>query len=398
MKTSTSPSSSSSSSSSLLSNPAQFLLFGLLLTTFYTLNLQSTINKNDSNTANIGPLTSDSDRFNYNNTFGEMSTSTRSSATRTRSGSKCITFDETMDDLIASSSMVFVMGPAKAALTTMKYFTEKCTGLFSTNMLDQSLNGVVFDYVPMPDHYLLVDRIINGIDNRFNDRGGVNGRDRVNVPDQLLSSHAYSDKLLIDLMESLPRDALIIYSYREETERLLSAIHWILEHNCRSKRTQQNVTPKMRNGTHCVYDEMYVVGDVVEPRVYEIGRGAPEIMTCDFYDAIERNFPNMVFMNFKQVGNLQKAIAKHQCPEFLEQEPLHKNAARNETTILLQLEKDGRMVTLEEWLQKKRAVLVWRLNLKGRGQQCQRKTRKMEDELLFECPDQLLQVKRDTSF
>ncbi len=245
--------------------------------------------------------------------------------------------------------------------------------------MDKRINGEE-EYIP--GHYLLVDHTIS-----------IDGK--INVPDQLLSFHAHSDRVLIDLMENVPRDALIIYSYREETERLLSAIHHVLEVNCRKK---DNITPILNNGTHCAYNETSVVKDVVEPRIYEIGRGAPEIMTCEFYDAIERNFPNMVFMNFKQADNLQMAIAKHQCPEFLEKEPLHKNMASTRTVnISLKLEKDGGMVTAEEWLQKKRAMLEWRLNLKGRGQQCQGKTRKMEDDL-FECRDELLQVTRDTSF
>ncbi len=325
------------------------------------------------------------DRFNYN-VLGT------NSGSGTRSGSKCITFDETMDDLIASSSMVFVTGPAKAALSSIKRFTEKCGGL-SAGRMDGRINGSVQN---IPEHYLLIDRIEGEGEGEDKDQGRYRG---VTVPDQLLSFHAENGKVLIDLMENVPRDALIIYSYREETERLLSAIHHVLEINCRSKN---NITPIMNNDTHCVYDETYVVKDVVEPKIYEIGRGAPEIMTCEFYDAIERNFPNMVFMNFKQMDNLQRAITKHQCPEY-DEAPFHLNAAvdrkeKNQNSILLKLEKDGGMVTVEKWLQEKRAMLEWRLNLKGRGgQQCQGKTRKMEDEL-YECHDELLQVTRDTSF
>mmetsp|Transcript_2234 Transcript_2234/g.2699 ORF Transcript_2234/g.2699 Transcript_2234/m.2699 type:complete len:235 (+) Transcript_2234:1-705(+) len=223
----------------------------------------------------------------------------------------------------------------------------------------------------------------------------VEGED-ADVPGPLLSFHTEHGGLLPNLIENIPRDALIVYSYREETERLLSAIYHVLEINCRGK---DNITPSMNNGTHCIYDEQYVVNNVIGPKIFEIGRGAPEIMTCEFYEAIERNFPRMLLMNYKQMDNLQEVIAQHHCPD---EAPISVNVAvarkeKRGSLTLLRLEKDGGLVEVNEWLQNKRSMLEWRLNLKGRGSQCQGKTRRMEDELLA-CDDELLQITRSTSF
>ena len=48
----------------------------------------------------------------------------------TSSGAKCLTFDETFDNLVASSSRIFVTMPAKAAGSSLKVFTNKCVGFF----------------------------------------------------------------------------------------------------------------------------------------------------------------------------------------------------------------------------------------------------------------------------
>ena len=64
--------------------------------------------------------------------------------------------------------------------------------------------------------------------------------------------------------------------------------------------------------------------------------------------------------------------------------------------MFIEVEKTGDKVPLEDWLEEKRDLLEWTLQLKN-GNKCQAKTRAMEDEL-YACKDELLQVTRNTSF
>ena len=110
----------------------------------------------------------------------------------------------------------------------------------------------------------------------------------------------------------------------------------------------------------------------------------------------------MVFVHYKQANKLQKLLAKHHCPELLEEPPTEANVAtenRMEVYLRLQKGEDAGTVTststsivvkLDEWLHEKSATLEWSLKLK-KHVSCQAKTRHMEDDL-FACSDQTIKV------
>ena len=138
---------------------------------------------------------------------------------------------------------------------------------------------------------------------------------------------------------------------------------------------------------------------LIKTRNNGIGHGELDVMTCDFYRAIEDNFPNMVFVNYKQADMLQEVLAKYHCPEltdFL----VHANAAIDRAwKVSLKLEKDGSEMALDDWLDAKRDIIeftaTW--NVDRQKNYCRSKTRNIQDDL-FSCQDELLLVTRDTSF
>jgi hypothetical protein len=147
------------------------------------------------------------------------------------------------------------------------------------------------------------------------------------------------------------------------------------------------------------------VVDLIARRHREVGGGAPEILTCQSYNALQENAPQLVFLHYKQVDKLQTLLAKHHCPELLDELPFKVNAAEDKKKkVFLHNRKDtvsnavrieellhekGAM-SIEEWLQAKGPTLEWALNLRNEVS-CQAKTTRMENEL-FGCPDETLKV------
>ncbi len=73
------------------------------------------------------------------------------------------------------------------------------------------------------------------------------------------------------------------------------------------------------NSTHCNLDEHPVI-QLIKERVFEIK--PIQLDNCDAHAAFEENDPNLVFIHYKQVDKLQPLLAKHHCPEILDQVPL----------------------------------------------------------------------------
>ena len=78
------------------------------------------------------------------------------------------------------------------------------------------------------------------------------------------------------------------------------------------------------DGSRCVMNEKDFIQKVIKPRFGELDDGASSITTCRFYDAIKTNFPQMVFVRYKQADRIQKVLAKYHCPELIDN-PVHDN-------------------------------------------------------------------------
>ena len=290
------------------------------------------------------------------------------------SSNKCLNLgsEESMDDLISNHRHVIITFPAKAAGTSMKDFTARCNGKI---YIDNFLN--------YPEYSKTV---LN---------------DALHLP-PIISSHILTDQPLIDLAQHSSRKTLIIYIHREETDRLKSAIRYVLNSRVCGYATpfmdEQN-TNKMfnlvKNDTHCILDETIVLR-LIESKGIEIRMGSTMTLTCDAYEAIEQNAPDMVFMHYKQVDKLQRLLTKHHCPKLLNEAPArHNYKGERKMNVYLRLKNKGKdgekvIVNVDDWLEEKIYMMEWALKMK-KNITCQAKTRHMEEEL-FGCPGEALKT------
>jgi len=284
----------------------------------------------------------------------------------TRSGAKCLTFDETFDDLVASSNNIFITMPAKAAGSTMKTFARKCVGQFGEdNMLNRP--GI--------------------FEETFMNKGAKQAP-------SIIASHIANDIFFTNLVKNIPHTSLVLYIYRDETERLMSAIKQVVVTKACNHLQGLDLTQK--DGSRCIMNEKDLVQKLIKQKFGEIGVGASNIMTCGFYDAMEENFPQMVFVNYKQADRIQEVLAKYHCPNLLDN-PIHNNVAGDKKTeAFLKLDSTGEEIALEDWLELNRDMLEFMFQLDA-TQTCKAKTLSMQDDLLG-CEDEMLQVTRETSF
>lgn len=230
---------------------------------------------------------------------------------------------------------------------------------------------------------------------------------------KVITSHAYGDVVLIDLIQHTTKDDLLVYVHREESPRLKSALSHVvgskfctqrLHETERLKGVLSDVSLLSNNDTDCVIDEHVLVDTVISRRLYEMQAGAPKILTCNAYEKIAETAPRMVFLHYTQADQLQSLIAKHHCPEMLaasanndndEREedaagPVRANVKKDKKKIVWVQLKADKMVTLDEWMEEKADILEWSLQLNPK-QSCQGKTRQME-KALFTCKDEILLV------
>jgi hypothetical protein len=209
-------------------------------------------------------------------------------------------------------------------------------------------------------------------------------KDNYDVP-SIIASHSFSVGPLIHLVKGATRETLIIYSHRDELSRIRSAIQHVFRlHVC----TKEYIFDVEVSRNRCTIDEENLI-QIIKSKQHEIGVGAPELLKCNYFDAIAQNDPtNLVFVHYKQADKLQKILAKYHCPHILKDLPIASNVASDkklETFVRLSSDK-SREVTFEEWFDKKQNVILWALDLK-KEMDCQSKIIDMEDHL-FSCPDE----------
>ncbi|GFH62117.1 predicted protein [Chaetoceros tenuissimus] len=252
--------------------------------------------------------------------------------------------------------------PAKVAGTSLKKFTKQCVGFF--DKIDHTLNKPV------------KHQISNILEGPLR-------------PPKIITSHLLSEAPFLHLSRHASRSNLIVYLYRDETDRLFSSIKQVLSRNICHLRCGVDHHAINNNGTHCIVNEDNFVVKALFNKFKEIGWGNTEIMTCNFYKSIEENLPNMVFIHYKQVDKLMKVLAKHNCPHLLNKN-FNLNFGSEKKQIFLRV-KNNVTVPVEDWLDGKGHLLEWAMGLTREGY-CQAKTRNMEDRL-FSCRDQILQVR-----
>lgn len=275
-----------------------------------------------------------------------------SSSSSSTGGPQCLGlgFEEGMDKLLSKRRPVFVVMPSKASGQSFGLFTRGC-------MKHQGIEPIT--------------------QKDWNHQKGFLTRkvltENFQMP-TLITTHILLSKELINLTKQSVKNALIIYVHREETERLKSSIQHVV-----NKRKCCNVT------------ESKVV-DLIAEASEEIHITGTKLLTCEAYQAIEDNAPNLVFMHYTQASKMFPLLAKHFCPGVRVNEGNDMESTNEEFWVELSPSSKANWkedaVNLNEWLDEKIDMLELTFDLKS-NVTCQATTRKMEHDL-FSCPDETL--------
>lgn len=295
-------------------------------------------------------------------------------------GLKCLSFEKEMDDILSSTQQVYIAAPAKAAGTSMGAFVgDYCMKDF--DLAPERSNGDK-DY-----NYFSSNKKIKYI--KMHNK----------VFPSVLSSHVWNSNTMIDLVRDSTDDTLLIYMHRPETERLLSAVKDVafkLCHpKCKKHFSPERIHYDSRNRT-CLVEESLLF-DIVQEHKHEIGVNLQRALNCSFFDAIQQHTPkNMVIVHFRQSDEMMKSVAKHHCPEVLNQLPLKEIGKDKDIGIFVKLESDkSNAVSIFDWVVKKKHVLGLKHDWFD-DYECQGKIREIEEKMFFSeedtCIDELVQL------
>ena len=200
----------------------------------------------------------------------------------------------------------------------------------------------------------------------------------------LVASHIAHPMRMHNTIVHATEETLIVYIYREETNRQMAAISTVVEQECVNRNS--GVKPR-----ECQMQEGELL-KLLQEQVMEMKMGIAQHMTCKTYEVIKDNNPNLIFMHYKMASQLQKLLAKHHCPQVT-QEMRENVAAQKNMNISIVLEgqsNNSSLVSLHDWLDAKRQLLELALGLRKHAS-CQATTKDIQHELL-RCRDETLQV------
>ena len=302
--------------------------------------------------------------------------------------------NQELDSMISRASQIFVTMPSKGGGTSMNSFTARC------GHTSEGTSGLPYAFIQKYKYKNLLDKPI------------VNSS-------SIFSSHISNDTSLIHLAKRSEEKVLILYIHRDQNERDISGIKMIAHHMCRyGKRERENQLHLQKlysqvvvakNNTHCVIDEKSF-GKMIAEGHREAGGGAPKILTCSLFDALQLTRPQFVFLHYKQIDKLQTLLAKYHCPELQDELPIRANVAGNKPTKFFIYDGKGDannkagineifhakgIVRMEDWLDAKGAVLEGALaSLSQRNERIAtglKETAQMQNKL-FGCADEALKI------
>jgi len=257
--------------------------------------------------------------------------------------------------VIASTHQVLAVGPAKAAGSSMYSFSSECN------------NGTPYTYDEM---------------GKFLRRAsGESSLTKYYEMPRVVSSHVHSSQTLVDIIKDAPRDTLLLYSHRQETSRLQSAVKQVLTRDCGStKDSGDDADALKREGNSCYVNEEHLL-EIIKSGKAEIGQSTNNLLTCEVYKAIEDYAPTMAFIDYQKANKVQELISEKYCPSK-SGNPVVKNVA-DEKQFQVHVRSNATSaadVTLDQWLATKSSTLEFALRL-NKDATCVSKTRIMEDQL-----------------
>jgi hypothetical protein len=277
-------------------------------------------------------------------------------------------------DVLHESPQVFISMPAKAAGTSLKDFAIECSGGDTSHHPDNFINN---------PNYLRPFLLKS-----------------VKVP-KIVASHVFTDQPMIDLMRYGSQNSVLFYIYRDETDRLLSAIRYVVKNRLcvpgegrwtykKSFKVPKDVFHVQLNESFCTFDEEPFVEHLIQAGVAEVGLGA-RALTCDLWKEIDETAPKIVFVHYSQVDHLQAALLEKYCPHAkTKQSNLNNNnsTTKMEYRVRVQSGKGQQQeIPLDDWLQAKGPTIEFALKLSAGS--CKHKTRTLQEEMKT-CP--MLQI------
>jgi hypothetical protein len=279
--------------------------------------------------------------------------------------------------------------PAKVAGTTIKRFTKGCMGAEKRSFWE--IDNIVRTERDQKKNkkYNRPDYIMDAF------------AKSLQLP-SLIASHVDSDEQFIEVIKAATtKETLIVYVHREETERLRSAISQVANRMCLQKRNKQETCVLQQKKLH----------RKIEKQHREIGVDVFSILTCDLYEAVRDNAPNLVALDFHEVSKLLELLAKHHCPGH--DATLRANTKVGKPPIAVELEKNDDnsstssndangnnhtsvVVSLEDYLAAKMQLMEYAFLLKNTAT-CQSTTRELEGNLAS-CPDGTLHLSSSNFF
>ena len=278
----------------------------------------------------------------------------------------CVNKQTDLPKLLNSTENVIVLMPAKVAGTTFTVFTGLCMGVKRQDLDNKAWK--------------------NFLRNSYQLRSVV-------------AHHALSPTYLQDTVRHASRRSLIVWIHREESSRLISAIRQVVKVICKEAgRRSYNFELLHQSPTKCVISEQDLIRNVIEEKIYEIGKGAERVLQCDSYRTMTETRPRIIFTDYMQSDDIMMEIAKRHCPHIVKKLPVHSNVASNfETELLVKLSKKyestkdvKHTVPLDDWLTEKGSQLEMMLKLKT-NMTCQGTTRRME-ESIRSCEDHVIRL------
>jgi hypothetical protein len=293
---------------------------------------------------------------------------------------QCLAFDSEVDNLVKSAKQVFITMPAKAAGSTMKHFTSKCMhDKHKPHHMPMSRPDALSLH---PDSEGFTETLMG----------------TYQVP-SILTNHA-NGQILERIIKGATDESLVIYIYRDETDRMISGIAQVMKLMCGGdySNMDEGIKPYVHyneDTKECIIEEKGLIELVsIHPREID-GPSIVNTLTCSVYEAIEENKTNMVFMHYKQAAKLEVALAKYHCPDLLSEgkvpiEIVNDANSVKETFHVRLASEEGRVVLLKEWTETKKHILEWAFGLK-QNMTCQGKTRDMEN-AMFSCKDEIIKM------
>jgi hypothetical protein len=275
---------------------------------------------------------------------------------------RCLSFTESLDDMIFKTNLLLMLTPAKVAGTSLHSFALECFG--------NSYPGDAF----AKDNTYLRKFLTNSYE----------------LP-KLLASHVSSDSDLINILKHSSDGTMIVLLYRNERDRLISAIKHIVKSRICGDWPDFGLSSLRLNTSDnaCVVHEETLVTNVIEKRLMEISMGtAGRLLSCSFYHAFADSAARVLFLHYKQANHLQQVAAKHYCPN-LQMAATNQNDDSKKEKAFVQLG-NGTRVLIDDWLQVKKEFLQLTLRL-DRDASCQRHTKMIENSLLA-CPENMIEL------